>query len=90
MYSFQKQLIPWLGNTAYQTVMVPFLRSYWHWSSEQYSFHFSAPPRMTKELESAFSAPGERGLRTALGVIALALGITVATQHRDYFTDLDP
>jgi tetratricopeptide (TPR) repeat protein len=87
MSSFRKQLIPWFGDTPYQTVVVPFLRTYWHWAFQQYSFHFSTPSRTARELEDALSAPGEPGLRKALEVIARSLGIAVTEKHRQYFSE---
>jgi hypothetical protein len=88
MYTFQKQSIPWLGDTPYQTIAIPFLRAYWRWSFGRYSFHFSAPARAERELEDALSVPGDRGLRDALGVIARYLGIAVPEKHQEYLSAL--
>lgn len=88
MYTFQKQLIPWLSDTPYQTIVIPFLRAYWRWSFGQYSFHFSAPARAERELEDALLVPGDCGLRNALRVIARYLGIAVPEKHQEYLSAL--
>ena len=87
--SFQKQAIPWLGDTPYDVVVIPFLRSYWRWAFEQYSFNFSAPPRTARELDDALSVPGEAGLRNALKVVSRSLGIALTDKYREYLSNGD-
>jgi hypothetical protein len=87
--SFLKQLIPWLGDTPYQTVVVPFLRDYWQWAFARYCFNFSAPARTAEELADAFSVPGDRGLRSALRVIARNLRIAVTEKQKEYLSALE-
>jgi hypothetical protein len=89
MYTFQRQLIPWLGDTPYETVVIPFLRGYWQRAFAQCPFYFSAPARTAKELADAFSLPGDRGLRSALKVIARSLGIVVAGEQKEYLSALE-
>jgi tetratricopeptide (TPR) repeat protein len=89
MCSFRKKLIRWVGDTPFASVIIPFLRSYWQWALTTYSFHFSRPEGTKAEVQSAFSTPGEAGLRQALRIIADALSIRVTDDYREYLAGTD-
>lgn len=89
MCSFRRKLIPWVGETPYASVTVPFLRSYWRWAVENYSFHFSSPARSVDEVENALLVPGEPGIRQALAVIARTLRINLTDSYRQYLAEVD-
>ena len=83
MCSFLRGLIPWLTDTTYNTVVVSFLRDYWHWAVEECAVHFSAPPRTLRDLEDAFAASGGRGLNQGLTLIAERLGISLTEEYKE-------
>jgi hypothetical protein len=84
IYSFLRSLIPWMMESPYWAVVVPFIRDYWIWSSQTYGIHFSLPARTRQELREAFASDGEAGLKLGLRLIAERLGITLSEKHKQY------
>ncbi len=87
MYSFLPKLVPWLRETPYATVVLPFIKEYWLWVVQDHSFRFSAPQAAMRELEQQLPVPGESSLKSILKVIAGSLAITLTQKDKDYLSE---
>ena len=62
---------------AYATIVLPFLAAYWKWSCHSVAFHYSAPARTAKALDSAFSSGDYIGFVRGLSVVAHSLCVAL-------------
>jgi hypothetical protein len=76
-HSFARPLVAWITDTLYATIVLPFLVAYWKWSGRSLAFHYSAPIRTAKALDSAFSSGDYIGFVRGLSVVAHSLGVAL-------------